>query len=170
MLELDCFVRSWLFYCPLSYTFLGFVGIQEFGFWSSIHLLVVSQSCDFVFNFTCIMLQFHCEHVALLFFWFSLLASECSYWRRFAYPMTKDVEVIIQPGVGSHASQWVLLFSRLLVLLGSDLFFCPLSYTSLPVKMCDLPRSHPTQKCDIILRYMYHWFVSTRSVDQPGRF
>lgn len=93
---------------------------------------VVSRSCDLMFNFTCIMLQSHCEHVALLFFfWFWLLASECSYWRRFAY-YCKDVdEVMIQPGVGSHASHWVLLFSSLLVLLGLDLFSCPLSHTHL---------------------------------------
>lgn len=58
-----------------------------------------------MFNFTCIMLQSRCEHVALLF-------SDFGCW--LLSVLTEDVSLItakkmlklliIQPGVGSHAS------------------------------------------------------------------
>lgn len=107
-------VGAWLFCKVLTFLLPSVLYISELCWNSRIWPLVLNSlvSCDFMFNFTFIMLQSHCEHVALLFFffWFWLLASECPYWRRFAYYCKKDVEVIIQPGVGSHASHWVLLF------------------------------------------------------------
>lgn len=153
--------------CPLSYRFLGFCWNSRI--WPHVFNSLVTCKPELWLH---VQFHMHCVAISLwacgiAFFGFWLLGSEGSYWRCFAYPTTKDVEVIIQPGVGSHAPQWGLVFS-LLVLLSLDLFLLPLSDESLLITMCGLPRSHPTRKCDIILFYVYR-FVSTCSVNQPGR-
>lgn len=135
MLELDCFVRSWLFYCcPLSYIY-----ICELCWNSRIWPLVLNSlvSCK---SELWLHVQFHMHYVAIslwtcgiAFFWFWLLASECPYWRRFAYYCKKDVEVAYYSAWG----RFTCLSLSPLVLLGLVLFFlASVPHISLSIKKC----------------------------------
>lgn len=136
MLELDCFVRSSLFNCPLSYTFLGFVGIQEFGLWSSIHLSgCKSELWPHV--------QFHMHYVAISLWTcgiaFFLLILVVGFW----VFLLKTFRLLLQRCWWSYDSAWgwftclslsPLVF-KLTCFVRSWPFFLPsVPHTSLSIK------------------------------------
>ena len=141
-------VGAWLFCKVLTFLLPSVLYISELCWNSRIWPLVLNSlvSCDFMFNFTCIMLQSRCEHVALLF-------SDFGCW--LLSVLTEDVSLI------TAKKMLKLLFSLGSVhmpLTESSCFVrsCPVfsglcpTHLSIYKKMCGLPRSHPTQKCDII--------------------